>query len=236
MAIHRQVWLVVRDANEIFRKLLLDLITIKNVLIRIDQHHRRIGQQYTDATQTALLACREALLTFRPLVIKYKRLASANGSQLRQKLRLPFDQGKIKDARKELRESIFTLNLAVSADAAYGSPDVPRRPEQHPRRQTVEDNSGVSMTNEITENGRLLDAPSRRHGSLEGLPWLDRAQTLDTINSGVLESSQNQAPRSSVAEESRLAPTVAGPIQANLQLSEVSESASFDSLFSSYCS
>lgn len=73
--LYQKVFLVAKAAPETFGKLLRELIIVKNVLYRIDNRFRREGrQQYDEDTQAALMLCNEALLTFKPLVIKYKKL------------------------------------------------------------------------------------------------------------------------------------------------------------------
>ena len=75
--LYQHVFLVAKAAPETFGKLLRELIIVKNVLFRIDQRFRADGRQhYDEVTREALLLCRDSLLTFQPLVIKYRKLGT----------------------------------------------------------------------------------------------------------------------------------------------------------------
>ena len=81
--LYQKVFLVAKAAPETFGKLLRELIIVKNVLYRIDRRFAREGRlHYDDATRDALMLCNEALLIFKPLVIKYKKLGKLVSSHL----------------------------------------------------------------------------------------------------------------------------------------------------------
>lgn len=81
--LYQKVFLVAKAAPETFGKLLRELIIVKNVLYRIDRRFDHEGRQhYDEATGDALQLCKEALLTFKPLVAKYKKLGRFISSNL----------------------------------------------------------------------------------------------------------------------------------------------------------
>ena len=138
-------------------------------------------------------------------------LASANGSQLRQKLKFPFDQKKIHAARDDLQRSIATLNLALAADAAVSDTTddstATRRPHRskQPTVERVEDATPVSPGH--GPDSRLLqEGPSERASNAQEYPWrLGRAETIDTTTAEALGSRRREDTVTSIPE-THLAP------------------------------
>ncbi|KAL9082843.1 MAG: hypothetical protein Q9159_006133 [Coniocarpon cinnabarinum] len=215
--LYQHVYLVAKKAPDTYESLLIDLVTVKNVLVKVHNQARQAGEESYDRTvQDAIFACERSLEKFKPLVIKYKKLALGNGSAYRQRLKLPFDIPNIASAQDQLQRSINTLQFALQVNQDVSAPRaVPLRAAQPDRQPHIHDQSQDDSDNDDYQGPqrRLLDRAATRQPSVPTfLRQRDRVQTMDSLVPAQLQTHRRVDTLASLPRESprptQLAPEV----------------------------
>ena len=106
-------FLVARHAPEDFRVLLKELKIIKNLLGLVQAKLRNNDDLFDNYAGEVLQHCREALLEFKPLVIKYEMLADTNRGLWIRRFQWATDQHRIKSCREKFSYYQSYLQLVL---------------------------------------------------------------------------------------------------------------------------
>lgn len=108
---------------------------------------------------------------------------------MRQKLKFPFDQSKIRSSREELQKAISILNVALAADAVLAPTEVPlpspQKPTHRPQQPALDEVDDVSSVGQKFQAQRLLQGPSDKPEMLQDILRHQRAESGETAPDSV---------------------------------------------------
>ncbi|KAB8346233.1 hypothetical protein FH972_023277 [Carpinus fangiana] len=172
----------IRDAPEDFHDLLSELFTIRNVLWRLHQESAAGAGDPLRTMEHCRVQCTEALQTFKPIVVKYQRLAFSQRGLWLRRVQFVTDRNHIKRCREKLNRCKQDLMLALAVDTRSSVSGAAQQQRHSPNPTAIPEVESPRPQREgsITVlNPRLLTAPNPE----DSLPILQRLQRVETLDS-----------------------------------------------------